>query len=347
MDKLARVLAYLYAWLVRLYPRGFRTRFEDEMRTVFAAALDQVGKQGILALADLGLRELLGAPAALLGVHWSGWIAGLRSMRSPSNAIPPLPPPPPDGRTSWAQASLEASMFLAMGLVLVLQTYLPRLLPAAGSSLGLRSIGVAVLLLSIPTFLAGLAHGLPRWAYPFGGMVLGYSLLAAIRFRKLPLLAASALAFAALTAAAVVVHLWVRPLPAWLRRLGQSIEVDWTRLSFCVYGAMPPTIVAAFDNAYLDNRTPYLAVSVLLMVAGALVYARSQRTAAQMTVLLGSTSLCFVCALLDHLHFAGGMGSWVAEGGWMLRLWSSVAGLMVAPILIGMARRALTPRQTA
>jgi len=347
MGCLVEALTSLYVCLVRLYPRDFRARFEDEMRAVFAVALHRAAKRGILALADLCLRELLGAPFALLRVYWSGWQKRTGAARYFAVSIVSLPQPLPDGRTSWMRAGQEVSLFLSMGLILALATYLPLARTTPGPPRGPRDGSTILLLLSIPLFLAGLVRGLPRWAYPCGGMVLGYSLRAAVRFRQLPALTASMLAFAALAAVAVVVHLWIRPLPAWLRRLGQSIGVDWTRLSFCVYGAIPLTIAAAFDNAYLNNRTPYLAVAALCMAVGALAYARSRRTAMQMAALLGGTSLCFVCALLDHVHFWGGMGAWIAESGWLIHLWASVSALTCTPLLIGLVQRVLHRREVS
>jgi hypothetical protein len=336
----------LYACLLRLYPRSFVAEFGDEMRAVFEEMVARAARHGFFVLAGAILRELLGAPLALLRAHWFSWKKGATGGVSPwfsSMLSPSLPPPPPDGRASWVQAGLEVSLFLSMGAILVLQTYCSLALPILGSLRGPGN-GGTIFLLPISLFTIGLVRGLPRWAYPYGGMLLGYSLAAAIRFRQLPFLVASLLAFAALTAAAVIVHSRGRPLPIGLRRLGRSIVVDWTRLSFCIYGAMPLTIAAAFDNAYLDNRTPYLAVGVLLMVAGGLVYARSRRTARQSIALLGGTSLCFLCALLDHVHF---VGSWIAESGWLIQLWASVSATMLVPILIGLAQRALAPGRAA
>jgi len=244
------------------------------------------------------------------------------------------------------QAGLEVSLFLSMGVILVLQTYLPLTRPVSGPPRSLGSIGTIILLLSIPPFLVGLARGLPRWAYPFGGILLGYSFLVAARFNLLPFLAALLLASVVLAVAAAVVHSRYRPLPPLLQRMGQSIGLDWTRLSFCIYSVMPLMITTAFDDARYNNRTPYLAISVLLMVAGAFAYIRSRRTVLQMTALLGGMSLSFGCALLDRAYFMGGLGSWLsspsprlAEIGWMLRLWANGTALLLAPFLIGLARR--------
>jgi hypothetical protein len=341
MSDSMRVLTRLYAWLLGLYPPAFRARFEDEMQTVWALLLDQAAKQGALALAGLCLRELLGAPLGLWRAYRSSWHKRARVPRPLPASVLALPPPPPDGRGSWMQAGLEIGLFVLTGAILVVLTYCPlgRTAPGPGED---GAIGWVV---SLGLLAVGLARGLPRWAYPCGGMALGYGLLAAIRLRQLPLLVASLLAFAALAAAAAAVHRWVRPLPPALRRWGQSVRADRTRLSFGIYGAMPLAIASAFDNAYLNDRTPYLALAAACMVAGALAYARGRRTAAQMIALLGGTSLCFACALLDHLHFAGGMGAWTVEGGWLIRLWAGASALTCTPLTCGLARRALWGRE--
>jgi hypothetical protein len=200
----------------------------------------------------------------------------------------------------------------------------------------------------------GLARGLPRWAYPFGGILLGYSFLAAVRFDLLAFLAAFLMASAVLALAAAVVNSRVRPLPPSLQRLGQSIGLDSTRLSFCIYGVMPLMIALAFDDARYNNRTPYLAISVVLMVAGAFAYIRSRRTVLQMIALLGGMSLSVGCALFDHAYWTAGLGSWIsspgpwlAEIGWIMKLWAIGTVGILAPFLLGLARRTLTPGRAA
>ena len=62
--------------------------------------------------------------------------------------------------------------------------------------------------------------------------MLGYSFLAAISSNLLPFLAAPLLASVVLAVAAAVVNSRYQPLPPSLRRIWQSIRLDWTRLSF-------------------------------------------------------------------------------------------------------------------
>jgi hypothetical protein len=358
MAKYLNLLIRFYSALLRLYPRRFRAEFEDEMRTVFSTLIEQAVKQGILALAGVILREWLHAPLAILRMHWFSWKKNEKATSDSSAGFLPvhssfLPPPSPDGRASWIQAGLEVSLFLFMGAILVVQTYLPLDWTVSGPLRNLGSIGPAIILVSGTPFLVGLTRGLPRWAYPFGGILLGYVFLAAIRFAMVPLLAVFLSAFILLAVAAVVVHSQYRPLSPSLQRLGQSIGLDWTRLSFCIYGAMPLIITVAFDDGRCDDRTPWLAISVLLTVAGTFAYSRSRRAVLQMTALLSGMSLSFCCALLDQATFMSGLTSWVtspaswlAETGWVLRLWASMMALIAAPFLIGLAHRALTPGRT-
>lgn len=357
--KVSGLLIRFYSALLRLYPRRFRTEFEDEMRAVFSQSLEQAARQGILSLAGAGLWEWLDAPLILLRVYRFSWKVKEKATSDSTAGFPPvssssLPPPSPDGRESWMQAGLEVSLFLSMGTILVLQTYISHTWPVSGWLRNLGSVGAVSLLLPIPLFLVGLARGLPRWAYPFGGILLGHSVLVAIRFDLVPFLLASLSASVLLAVAAVVVNSQYRPLPPSLQRMGQSIGSEWTRLSFCIYGVMPLMITTAFDDARYNNRTPYLAISVLLMVAGAFAYVRSRRTVPQMTALLGGMSLSLWCALLDQACFMGGLESWISSPGpwfagigWTLKLWASMAALILAPFLIGLAHRILATGRAA
>jgi hypothetical protein len=65
-----RLIARIYALLVRLYPRSFRAEFEEEMRTVFGDAATEAASRGRTSLLGLCLRELCDWPKALLSEHW-------------------------------------------------------------------------------------------------------------------------------------------------------------------------------------------------------------------------------------------------------------------------------------
>lgn len=59
----------VYRGLFALYPRGFRSIFEDEMLGVFAERIEAARRQGGSSVARVWLRELRSLPAAALEAH--------------------------------------------------------------------------------------------------------------------------------------------------------------------------------------------------------------------------------------------------------------------------------------
>jgi hypothetical protein len=246
-------------------------------------------------------------------------------------------PPNSDGRQSWRQVALELVPFLGSGGLLILLTYVPSLTPEPGWQRLPGAIGAAALLLSLPALLWGAARGMPRWAYPMGGMLLAACLYVAVHFGLGMYTLALLVATTGLIYAAWRVNASVRPLPRRVRRVFKSVQADWTRLSFGLYGGMPLLVLVAYDNGVVDNRGPYLAISAVLMVAGALVYARQQNTARQMLVLVGGMTLSFWAALLDAAAFHSGGPGWV-EVAWMPPVWSAGLGILLLPVLFTLVK---------
>jgi hypothetical protein len=342
-----RLLAHLYALLLRLYPPHFRAEFGEEMQVVFSEAAKEAAARGALGL--LLLRELSDAPSALVRAYWDDWTKtwqkGMTLIRDAAS-IADLPPPPPDGRESWRQVGWELSLFLFTGFALILFTYLPAAWLETGWHRNFDLLGRVVTLLTLPVFLIGLVRGLPRWAYPFGGLLLSHQALAANRTGVLPFLLASAI----LAVIALITDMKRSPLPMPVRRIGQSLSLDWTRLSFGIYSALSLAILSAFDDAYLNNRTPYLALSVLGMILFALIYCRSRESKLQIMALLGGMSFSIWAALLDKTSFAGGLKGWTsaprletAEIAWLLELWMLWLALTLAPAFLTLAGRKVKP----
>jgi hypothetical protein len=254
-------------------------------------------------------------------------------------------PPGVDGRSSWKQAFLEISLFLLAGALLVLVTYLPRAWLEAGLGRTFGVIRIAILLLPVPIFLAGLRAGLPRWSFPYGGILLGYLFLTLVWLDRFPFFIISFILLVCLGIAATVIHTRTWPAHPVIRRWGASIGQDFTRLSFGFYGLMPLVIIIAFDDAYLNNRTPFLALSALLMIAGALAYSRSSRPGVQLAALLAGLTAIFCVALLDGAAFKGFLGAW-SSAGWMAKLWANLAVCMIVPYLIRFAARAIQVRDS-
>lgn len=343
----------MYAWLLCLYPAEWRQKFGEEMHLVFVEAATTAVEEGSLGL--FFWRELRDAPKSLAKVYWYGWTKkwrqGVQRLQE-ATSVADLPAPPPDGRDTWQQAVLELSLFLLAALLLLLATYRPLTGLSPGWQHNMSFLGQIIVPLTLPLFLLGLARGLPRWAYPSGGLLAGHYALVANQFGLRPFLVVMLLATIILAFVALVTNPQPAPLPTPLRRIGQSISLDWTRLSFAVYGAMPLAIIIAFDDGYANNRTPYLALAILVMVAGALLYARSRQTLMQLGALVSAMSLAIWAAWLDKVSLAGGLENWivapypgVAEMLWMVQLWFTWTFLILIPALLASLVQAARPKR--
>lgn len=342
-----RLFIFLYQQLLQVYPRSFRAEFGAEMEAVYDDLLADARRQGIMAVVSLVCRELAHAPGAILRAHcWACMHTAQRTGRSPWGVLllPEIDPQvvERDGRHSRLQAALELLPFVLSGALLLLLTYAENPGAQPGLQRQLEPLRAMAIFLATPASLLGLARGLPRWTYPWLGFLAGYSAFVAHHLHMLWFFAATLLAVLALALAAAILHARTRPLPLSLRWMARSLQVDWTRASFAVLGALPLVILVAFDDGYLNSHTLWLALATLPMVVGATLYSRSRGRAMQITVLLGAVSLSLVCALVNHAQFRGGLLGWKASSGsllgdidWLLGLWFGMLLLAATPQYAG------------
>jgi hypothetical protein len=325
-NRVLTTVLWLYTVTLRAYPADFRAHFAEEMAAVFQESLAQQGRHPFRAALLVVWRECWQLPLALWRTHRAAWQkrdAGhpLRRLvsQSPFHAVPPAN----DGRFSWRQTFLELIPLIVTAVSLYIFIYhRPDWLPGSWQRQW-TGLGWGVILFTLPPFLLGLARGLPRWSYAFGGLLLGYSLLLAQGHRLLYFWNGMLIAVVLLALKAVYVHLHSQPLPPFWQRLGQSLALDWTRLAFGLYGLMPALILLAFDTVYRLNHHPHLALSLLLLVGGGLVYCRSQQQRQQYGSLLAAVSAVMLPPLL---YQAGG-------GGWVISLWLFAIALLPVPPL--------------
>lgn len=324
------LLNRLYKTILRTFPAGFRDEFGEEMVELFGERLAEAEKQGAWALIRLGCQEVGHWPAALLRLHvYHGQKKRQRVVRFlvdvSRKSLFGIPAHANDGRFSSQQLLLEILPFLFTALLICLLTYWPPAQTYDPIDVALLWSGVGPLL----GLLLGLAQKMPRWAYPYSGLLVGYTLWLAIDQRLVWLWVSLVLTAVSLIILAVVVHRQGQPLPKFFQRIGASAALDWTRLSFGLFGTAPLFILAAFDNAFLNQRTAYLALALLVMVVTAGVYGRCQRQDRQLAALLGGTTLLFIPALLDHIYWQSWGGSIV----WLLALWAWMSTLLLLPLL--------------
>jgi len=339
----------IYRLLLRVYPPDYLETFGDEMHQTFREGAHEARSQGRLGL--FLLRELMDVPQVLANAYWDGWKRklqnGIQTLQEVTSSDD-LPPAPPDGRGSRRQAFFEMGPFLIAGLLLIFATYLPFDGLRPGWQRDPEFLGKVILPLALPILLLGLSRGLPRWAYPFAGLLFGYQAMIAYQTSLWLFLIPMLLASVALALAAIMTDPQPALLPVPLRRIGQSLSADWTRLSFAFYGALPWVILRAFDDSHYDNRTPYLALSVLMMVIGALFYCRSRAKTIQIGALVAGLTLSIWGALLDRIFFAEGLMNWISVSSrgsagniWILELWLQWMIIILSPTLLLMFGRAL------
>lgn len=340
-------LILFYRLLLQVYPPAYRAEFGNEMYATFLEGVEDAQVQG--RLGRYLFKELRDAPRSLANAYSQVWMTrlgvGIRILQDIASTSD-LPPAPPDGRVSWRQAFFELSLFMVAALLLIMITYFDNV--AVGWQREPDFLGKASTFLTLPFLLLGLARGLPRWAYPFGGLLLAFHLFVSYQSGVWLFLLVMLMAFLALAVVEVITNPQHSLLPLPLRRVGQSISVDWTRLSFAIYGAMPLVILQAFDDAHVDSRTPFLACSAMVMVVFALLYCRSRDTTLQVTLLLAGLTFSICGAWLDRIYFAGGLLNWVnvpaagiAELLWLSKLSLQWALLLLMPaIFISLGRAA-------
>ena len=301
---------------------------------MFGERLAAAREQGIAAVVAVGWQELRQMPAAVLRVHLYQWQKrrqriGMLLAETERQPLFGTSSVADDGRFSRRHLFLELAPFLFTAIPILLLTYRPPSRPPATWPDPIEAAVVWAGMLPLLILLWGLAQGMPRWAYPHGGLVIGYTLWT-LAEQQLAWLAGMLLLMAvSLAVMALFVHQHERPLPTFFQRLGASAALDWTRLSFAVFGAAPLLILAAFDNAFTNQSTPYLGLSLLLMCLTSLLYSRSQRQERQLAVLLGGTTALLVPALLDHLYWQSGWD----DVGWLFALWVWMVGLLLMPMI--------------
>ena len=230
-----------------------------------------------------------------------------------------------DRRTSWTQTAREVALFVILGVGGVISTYLPDLARKPLFAL------LTALVLSLPLLwlLIGLARGMPRWAYPSLGILLGYSFIASLAAGAAPLFGFFLLFALTLLVSAYLVDRKRPFLPDLFRIWRQSLSADITRLSFSGYGFLALAITVAFDDAYANNRTAWLLVSVLCMLGGAVSYSRSRKPALQLCSLAAGITFSLLAAILDHARFAA--LQWPGPI-WIISLWCNLLILIFLPL---------------
>jgi hypothetical protein len=324
-----RLLLGAFRLLLGLYPSAYRAEFADEMVFVYEQVLLRAARRGRLELLVESCHEFYSLPGVILRLHAGqipeairriarhgpGWIAAWLTS---------LPPTDRDGRTSWKQALLELLVFAIIGGILLMELYLRQ------STAGWENpmFRIATYLIAAGFLPVGILQGMPRWAYPVVGLILGYSAASAVN-------SSFTVLYIFFLAAAIVLVIAAARLPLRtgavqderLQHMGAGLSAGSERLAFGVYGLLPLLLVVAYDHSYLPGQTPAVLVSVTFMLLGALGFSRSHNKLLSLVALVGGLTFSLFAAFTELLYLRGGL--WQNDLVWMLGLWLAPLTLLL------------------
>jgi hypothetical protein len=324
-----RLLLGAFRLLLGLYPSAYRAEYADEMAFVYEQVLSRAARRGRLELLVESCRELYTLPGVLLRLY-AGRVSGIirhLTRQGPgwiAAWLTSLPPADRDGRTSWKQALLELLVFAIIGGILIIEVYLRR------GPLGWENpvFRIGIYLAAAGLLPAGILQGMPRWAYPVVGLILGYSAASAVNSSFTALYIFFLAAAIVLLIAAARLHLRTGAVQdERLQRMGAGLAAVSGRLAFGVYGLLPLLLVMAYDHSYLPGQTPALLVSVIVMLLGGLVFSRSRGKLLSLVALVGGLTFSLFSAFAELLYLRGGL--WQNDLVWMVGLWLGPLALLL------------------
>jgi hypothetical protein len=362
MNRLIRV----YAALLRLYPHRFRAEFGDEMQSVFAHAVNDAARRGLVALAKVCVHEAWELPASLAREHWSSFREEGKMSTIPDTREAAARQ---DVRSSdsWPAALATALPFLVCGLTMVLERIVtPDMYGRTGlppAPLLVQLIGYLILLVGLG---AGWVKGFPRWAYGYISLayvaMLWWMDLAAPQLQSLGVSISNdwheRLGWRALIPVglmAVTALVWTRSLHP-LRQLVTGVWEDWTRLSLVLYGFFVwLMLVIGSDSFHHPLLNVSMLVSTCILALGAGAYARVGGTWRGVAVLLLAL---FASGWIGGLITSGGTSTvpsssslkqlpWYVEALRIIVVMSAWVSVMYAPGLLGLIRRRFAPLRPA
>lgn len=330
MRNVTRVLTWLYAILLRLYPRRFRAEFGDEMQSVFSEALcDRSGRRSVL----LFLREVHDLPSSLLEAYAADWSRGGNISMSEE----PISP-----STRW-QAFLGMLPFLAFGV----SSMIGKVDPIHG--LRGHNAEMVVYALALAGLLIGWIRGFPLWSYSY----LGWSLVLAWANTNMRIGGTDwgYRLWLPLGGVVLIALLWTRSLQP-IKKFFRDIWTDWTHLSLAMYA-----LIAWVSMIYDENHHPYLLAFMLastLVSAGvAWFFLRSSSTRGRILDIVGGLVIAMI---IDSICW--GTWDWHEYNGiakqpttWYKQVWNHIMLLffwgiiLLWPSIVGLIRRKTT-RQT-
>jgi hypothetical protein len=347
MNVFVASLAYIYSKVLRLYPRGFRGEFSDEMQVVFRDSLNQAHHDGTIPFIYICLKEFGGLPFHVLREFWHEFkkkeITMDTNEKMESKSIINESP------SHW-DALIGTLPFVLFGITSMIGKLR---LPFWGIYANLMFYIIVLLGL-----LIGLIKGTPRWTYSY----LGWSLVFAWWWSNMGTVGLKIFGFQIdrwtwqiwppLFVTIGIALLLTRSLHP-LRGLIRGIWQDWTLLSLAMY-----TFVGWMALIYDENHHPYLfafmTASTLASSAGAWFFLYQLKTRNRIAALIsGFMAVAIIGAICESTwdwRAYYGLPSqppvvWYISALRILVIVTFWVMILFWPALVGLVRRAVNNRR--
>ncbi|MCJ7657813.1 MAG: hypothetical protein MUO67_01540 [Anaerolineales bacterium] len=355
-----QIITGIHSILMRLYPPGFRTIFENEMQAVFSKTLRDASEDGTFSIGVVILRELRDLPIAAVNERLlERQSGGTQSNKSTAQPAEPL---------------TQMEILLALAVFLVPAGFI--LYNSAPSPLVNKFVPPILVAFLLAGSLVGMIKRFPRWSLPYFGLVLSaivflflfqgeaqrMSALLSSRFsfhlndelsRLLLVIFWDGMVWLSLLALVTFSVLLLSRVPKFVP-LVQLMLDDWTRLSYLLYGSSMLALVLTFDAYNYDADIAL--VALLCLAAGAWVYLRSNRPKRRFMALLAGLTLAMLVAFTgkwmggSQLDWTGwlrlstpGYGRWLDPGQGLVG-WAWMVIVITLPGLLRLLPRTRSSR---
>lgn len=163
MNVFVAALISVYSKLLLLYPRSFRNEFGEEMQIVFRDSVNEAGKDGILSLVIVCMREMLNLPGSVLREFLHESRGQEVNMVASEKTYPPVTI---NENYSHRDALIAALPFLLFGIANMI-IEIARISPDTYSYLVDAYIYLAFYVIMLAGLFFGLIEGVPRWTYSY------------------------------------------------------------------------------------------------------------------------------------------------------------------------------------
>jgi hypothetical protein len=296
-------LVGLYRPLLAYLPNDFKDQFAEEMETVFARRIQEVGSRGRRAMFRLFIGELLALPGL-----WSlAYQRERRVLKMNGSQVSPIS----NEQASWRTTLIAVLPLVSFPLLFFLAGPMRRLLYNANLGLLFNALwadvttwGIVMIfyLLMLFGFLFGWLRDFPRWSFTYLGwlaiiLVSGFG-VSGLSDPYLLLIWGPFLV-------ALLFAILLKPTLKPLKVLWRSWRLDWTLASLMLFSILELLVLASFDEMPGPSVSGifWQGLAVAALVGGALWYMRASSQARRILILLSSATLSIAITFAVNAYY--------------------------------------------